>query len=70
MGLPRLTNSATTQAHTQGFELVHPSIYLIYEILEQVKGLVLKNHSYRKSLTWGNSRIAEKRLGEDPVLMV
>lgn len=68
LGLPRLTNSATTQAHIQGFELVHTSIYLIYA--GAMNRLLLKNHSYRMSLTWDNSRIVEKRLGEDPVLMV
>ena len=31
-----LTNSATTQAHIQDFELVHPNIYPIYELLEHV----------------------------------
>ena len=35
----RLTNSATTQAQIQGFELAHPNIYPTYKLLECVKGL-------------------------------
>ena len=31
-------NSATTQAKIQGFELVHPGIYLIYKLWEYRKG--------------------------------
>ena len=38
----RLTDSANTQAQIQGFELVHHRIYLIYELLQCVKGLVLQ----------------------------
>jgi hypothetical protein len=37
-----LTNLATTQAQIQSFELAHPNIYLIYELLEHMKGLVLQ----------------------------
>ena len=37
----RLTNSAITQDQVQGFDLAHPNIYLIYELLKYVKGLVL-----------------------------
>ena len=36
-----LTNSATTQAQIQGFELAHLNIYLIYELLELMKGRFL-----------------------------
>jgi hypothetical protein len=32
-----LTNSATTQAQIQGFELADPNIYPIYELLELMK---------------------------------
>ena len=38
----RLTNSDTTQAQIQGFELTHSNIYPIYEQLEHVKGPVLQ----------------------------
>ena len=34
--------SATTQAQIQGFELAHSNIYPIYELPEDVKGLVLQ----------------------------
>ena len=46
-----LINSATFQAQIQGFELAHPNIYPIYELLECVKGLVLQNQSCRTSVT-------------------
>jgi hypothetical protein len=48
--------------------LGHPNIYLIYELLEQVKGLVLQNQSYKISMTQ-NIRI-ERSPGKDPVLIV
>lgn len=35
----KLINVATTQAQIQSFELIHANIYLIYEVLECVKGL-------------------------------
>lgn len=47
----RLTNSVTTQSQTKGFELAHPSIYHIWELLEQVKGPVPQNQSFRSSMT-------------------
>ena len=46
-----MTSSATTQAQIQGFELAHPNIYLIYELLEHVKGLTLQNQNCRISMT-------------------
>lgn len=36
-----LTNSATSQAQILGFELPHPNIYLTYDLLKCMKGLVL-----------------------------
>jgi hypothetical protein len=50
--------------------LVHPNIYSIYELLEHVKGPVLKNQSCRISVTQGNNRISERSLSEDPALIV
>ena len=44
------------------FELVHPSIYPIYELLECVKGLVLLSQSCRICMTRDNSRLSEKSL--------
>ena len=55
-----LTNSAATQAQTQGFELVHPNIYPIHELLEHLKGLVLQIPSYRISMTQDNKGLSEK----------
>ena len=34
----RLTNSATTQAQIQDFELAHPNIYPMYDLPECMKG--------------------------------
>lgn len=44
-----LANSATTQAHNQGSELALPNLYLIRDLLDGVKGLVLWNHSRKVS---------------------
>ena len=47
-----MTNSATTQAYSQDFELALLNIFLIYDLLEHMKGLVLKkNHSHRIPMT-------------------
>ena len=46
----RLISSATTQAQIQVFELAHPSIYPIYELLECVKGFVLQIQRCRISM--------------------
>lgn len=64
----RLTISATTQA--QGFEVAHTNIHPIYELLEQLKGPILEIQSQWISITQGNSRIATRSPGEDPVLIV
>ena len=50
--------------------LAHPNIYSTFDLHEKAKGLVLKTHSDRISLTQGNSRISERSFGEGPVLMV
>jgi hypothetical protein len=65
-----LTNSVTTQAETQGFELAQPSIHPIYELLELVKGLVLQNQSCRIPMTPCNNRMSKKSPGEDLMLTV
>ena len=36
-----LTNSTKSQAQIQVFELAHPKIYIICQLLENLKGLVL-----------------------------
>lgn len=63
----RLTNSATTQAQIQGFELACPNVH---PMLEHLMGVVLQNQSCGISVTQGSRRIAERTLGEGPVLMV
>ena len=65
-----MTSSTTTQAPIQGFELTHPNIYPIYELLECVKDPVLQSQSCRISMTQGNNRISERSPREDPVLIV
>jgi hypothetical protein len=65
-----MTSSTTTQAPIQGFELTHPNIYPIYELLESVKDPVLQSQSCRISRTQGNNRISERSPREDPVLIV
>jgi hypothetical protein len=54
----------------QHSELSCPNIYPIYELLERVKGPILKNQSFRISMTQGNRRISEKNPSGDPVLVV
>lgn len=44
-----LTNSAATPAHIQVFELTHPKVSPIGELLDCVKGLVLQIQSCRIS---------------------
>ena len=53
----RLTSSDTSQAQIQGFELAHPNIYPIDELLEHMNGLVLQIQNYKVSVTHGNNRI-------------
>jgi hypothetical protein len=65
-----LTNSTTTQTQIQHFELFHPNIYSIYELLEHVKGPVLQTQSCRISKTQGSERMSKKSPGEDAVLLV
>jgi hypothetical protein len=50
--------------------LAHPHIYPISELLEQVKGPLLQNQSYRICMTQVNNRISKKSPGEDPILRV
>lgn len=58
------------QGQIQGFELAHPIIDLIYDLLELVKGPVLQIRSCRIFVTQGNNRISERRPCEDLVLIV
>lgn len=59
-----MTNSATSQA----FELARRNIYLIYELLEHMKEVVLQIQSYRISMTQDNM-ISERSACEDTVLI-
>lgn len=66
----RLSSSDTAQAQIQDFELDHPSIYPIYELLEPVKGLGLKSQSYRISMTQSNNRLCKNNPSEDSTFIV
>lgn len=66
--LPRLANSASTQAHTQAFELSIPSIYPIYDMVETMKRLVLQYHNHMISMTQGTAGNSERGFVEEPVL--
>ena len=48
----------------QGFELVHPNIYAINDLLKPMKGPVLQTQSLRISKTQNNNR---RSPCEDPV---
>jgi hypothetical protein len=62
-----LTNSATTQGQIQGFGLAHTNIYLIYKLLDCMKGQVVQNQSCRISITQDNNGMSERHPGESPV---
>ena len=65
-----LTSSDTSQAQIQGFELAHPNIYPINELLVFTKGPALQIQNYRISMTQGNNRISKRSPSEVPVLIV
>ena len=62
-----MTNPATTQAQNQGYELAHPNIHFIYELLEPVKGMNLQMQSSRISMTQDSNRISKRSLSKTPV---
>lgn len=66
--LPRMTNSASTQAHTQTSELSLPSIYPIYDMVETMKRLVLQYHNHMISMTQDTAGNSERGFGEESVL--
>ena len=59
------TNSYTSKAQIQTFELAHPNIYLIDKLLEGMKGACLEIQNYRISITHYKGSPSE-----DPVLTV
>lgn len=52
---PSPTSSATTKTQILGLWLAHPNIFLICDLLEFVKDLVLRNSNYSISMAHGNS---------------
>ena len=49
-------NPAATHAQNKGYELVHPNIHPIHNLLEHVKGLDLQVQNCRVSTAQGNKR--------------
>ena len=61
----RLTNSATTQAQIQGFELAHPNIYPTYELKLKLKlksSKKIKSYKQKKSSCKSKQNTKNKRL--------
>lgn len=56
-------------AQIRGFELTHPNLFPIYELLKLVKGRVLQILSFGISMAQGNYRLLERRPSEDPVFI-
>ena len=50
-----MTNSITTHGQIQALGLAQPNIYSIYELLVNMKRLVLQIQNYRISMTQGNN---------------
>ncbi|KAK7834524.1 hypothetical protein U0070_017710 [Myodes glareolus] len=65
-----LTSPATTQipGPEPGYELAHPNIHLIYELLEHVKEMDLEIQHYRVSTTQ-DSRISKRSPSESSLLV-
>lgn len=55
-----MTSSANTQAQNKDYELAHPSIQAIYELLKHVKGMNLKIQSSRNWRTQDNNRLSKR----------
>lgn len=65
-----LTNSVTSQAQVQPFELAHHKIYHTYDLPECIKVQKLHNQSCRISMTQkSNNRMLQRNLDECLVLM-
>lgn len=47
--------------------VVTPNIYPNYDLLECGKGLILRNHNFSISSTWGNIRMTDWNLGGDSI---
>lgn len=60
-------NSAVIQASIRDLELFTPNIYPNYDLLECGKGLILRNHNFSISSTWGNIRMTDWNLGGDSI---
>lgn len=56
-------SSAISHAQIRGFEIVHPNMYLIYELWDRLNEPVLQKHSCGIFVTQDNNKIYK-----DPVL--
>lgn len=65
-----LNKSVTTHTQFQGFELAHPNISPIDELLELMEGPDLQIQSCRITMTQGSKRISERSPSEVLVLTV
>lgn len=64
-----LTNSAIPQFQIQSFELAHPSMYSIHELLEHEKASPAEP-KLQDLCDTGHKRISERCPSEDPVLLL
>lgn len=62
-----LTNLSSFQLQIQGFELIHPNIYPIYDLLETVA--CPTNLKLQGLMTLGNNRTSKSGPGKDQVLI-
>lgn len=53
-----MTSSPSTQAQIQGMVLGYPKIYIICQLLEHMKMLVLPIQNFKISLTHGNEEVS------------
>ena len=56
----------STQAQNKDYDLDHPNVHFIYELLEHEKGKDLKIQSCRISMTPDNNRISKGSPSEGP----
>lgn len=65
--LGAISDQLKHQAIIQDLGFTCPNLYLIYDLLEPMKGLVLWNDTYRVSMTQSVLGVCERRFREGPV---
>lgn len=58
------------QGQNKGYELAHPNIHPIYNLLELLNGPVLQSQRFKISMTQHNNRIFKRSSTEGPVSIV